>query len=438
MSAAVINPRFLLASVFVSSTGVWLLYKPMFSFVKYYSLHAFTHYLLFYSIILISCFVVEKMGESVAGDAWKRRFDRVNSSGSLRKEALTLAGIAFAAQWLWILRMVAAKGTGTLVRMVFIDGDILKFKEQIVNATGIPGVTTLTQLSLIASGLYAIHVFGLRNKSELWIWALVLFPGILRGMLFSERIAMLEVLLPIIVFAIYFNKLKVTLFKASAAVMGVILFFSAAEGLRSYRYYSETGVANEGVYGYGIGRFLDYIGSSVNHSMAMVDLSDRAFGFPTLLLNGWINFAYAFIPESTIRTFLHMNESLQAYLNVKNSVYSAPDYTNMGFFGEVFASAGYLYAFYAVLYGCFIGLAYRGIKRYEVGWMAVYPIVVFSLLESYRVPYLFDNRVFYPLLYVALRYAYFSFLVRKGRAAGGSVNVDASASALKEAAVHIQ
>ncbi|WP_221469238.1 hypothetical protein [Cohnella nanjingensis] len=411
-----LNPRLLLVLVVTVSTAVWIFYKPLFAYEKYVSANAMFNYLLFYALIFVCCFFTEKLSLARPGEAPLDRFRRAHEKGNaLRREAVALAAVAFAAQLLWIARIVAYAGAGPVFRLVFVEQNILKFKEQIVNVTGISGVTTLTQLGMLASSLYAIHVFGLKRKGSVWLWAFILFPGTLRGLLFSERIALLEVIVPIVVVAVLFGRIRVTLTKVVLAVAAVVLFFSAAEGLRSYQFYAKNGFAQEGVYGYGLGRFLDYISSSVNHSMAMVDLSGRTFGFPTLLFNGWINFLYTVVPESAVRSFLHMNDALQAYKNVKASPYSAADYTNMGYFGEIFADVGYLYVVYAVLYGWFLGMAFKGVRQYEVGWMMIYPTVFFSLLESYRVHYLFDNRVFYPLLYLVLRYLFLSFQQSRGR-----------------------
>ncbi|MBW5448376.1 hypothetical protein GE107_20235 [Cohnella sp. CFH 77786] len=410
MNMAILHPRLLLLLVVTSSTLIWFLYPPMFSYQKYWSVNGFANYLFFYLIILACCFLTEKTSLSKPAGSPLERFRQKYAGGdALRREAFILAVIAGAAQLLWIVRIVLKEGIGPLIQMLVVRQDFLAFKQQVVNVTGISGVTTLTQLGLLASSLYAIHVFGLKRKGSFWMWALILFPGVLRGLFFSERIALLEVVLPIAVIAILFGSVRVTLPKLIASLAAVVLFFSAAEGLRSYQFYSQTGFAKEGVYSYGLGRFLDYISSSINHSMAMPDLAERSVGFPTLMFNGWINLLYNFIPESTLRAFLHLDAAKQAYLNVKSSPYSAPDYTNMGYFGELFADSGYLYVVYAVLYGWFIGMAYKGIRQHQVGWMMIFPSVVFSLLEVYRVHYLFDNRMFYPLLYVFLRYLYQSY-----------------------------
>lgn len=410
----ILNPRLLLVLVFLCSTGIWFFYEPMFAYEKYFSIEGFSHYFIFYALILASCFVTEKARLARPAEAGLERFRELHGDGSkLKKEAVLLAIVASGAQLLWIARMVLQEGVGPLVRMVLVEHDFLAFKHQVVNVTSISGITTLTQLGMIASALYSVYVFGLRGKGSFWLWALILFPGVLRGMFFSERIALLEVLIPIVTTAVLFGRIKVTVPKLIGAAGAFVLFFSAAEGLRSYQFYSKTGFAENGVYSYGLGRFLDYISSSVNHSMSMVDLSERTIGFPALLFNGWLNLLYEFVPQSAVRAFLHLNETTQAYLNVKSSPYSAADYTNMGYFGEIFADSGYLYVLYAILYGWFVGMAYKGTRRFQVGWMIIYPAVLFSLLESYRVHYLFDNRMFYPLLYIFARYLYFSYRERK-------------------------
>jgi len=246
----------------------------------------------------------------------------------------------------------------------------------------------------------------------LLIWLFIVFPGVLRGMFFSERLALMEIVIPILVMAVLFQRIRLTITKVILGTLSFVIFFSVAEGLRSYSYYAKTGVAQGGIYSYGFSRFADYISSSVNHSMAMVDLANRIVGFPQLLFSSVLSVVDTGV-NSSIGKMTGSPEGAQAFLNVKNSIYSAPDYTNMGFFGSIFQDAGYLYIFYAIFYGTIIGLAYKGLKNYQFSWIVVYPIIFISVLESYRIPYLFDVRAFYPLLYMMIRYLILSYNKQK-------------------------
>lgn len=409
MNWTILHPRLLLLLVVSASTLIWVWHSPMFAYEKYFSWNGFVHYLFFFLLIFGSCLLTEwtrlDKSASFPQAQAQARFRRQYGSGdALRIEVLVLAIVAGSAQLLWLARIVMRAGIGPLYDMLWVRRDLLAFKHELVNVTGLSGVTTLTQLGMLASSLYAIYVFGLQRRGHWAIWTLILYPGVLRGMLFSERIALLEVAVPIAVIAMLFGRIKVTLPKLAAAGLAFILFFSAAESLRSYAYYASNGISQEGAYAYGLGRFLDYISSSVNHSVAMPDLSGQTAGFPALLFNGWLQPLVQAVPGSAMREFLQMDQASQAYTRLKNSPYSAADYTNLGFFGSVFADSGYLYMLYGVVYGWLIGMAYKGIRRFEVGWLAIYPAVLLSLLESYRIPYLFDVRMFYPLLYLALRY----------------------------------
>lgn len=409
VNGTILHPRRLLLLVVSASTLIWVWHKPMFAYEKYVSWNGLAHYLFFFVLIFGSCLLAEwtrkgKLANLPPAQAETKFWRKYGSGDVLRKEALVLAIVAGSAQLLWLVRIVMRAGIGPLYDMLWVQRDLLAFKHELVNVTGISGVTTLTQLGMLASSLYAIYVFGLRRQGHWAVWALILYPGVLRGLLFSERIALLEVAVPIVVIAILFGRIKVTLPKLAVAALAFVLFFSAAESLRSYAYYASHGISQEGAYAYGLGRFLDYISSSVNHSVAMPDLSGQTIGFPALLFNGWLHPLAQAAPESALREFLQLDRASQAYANIKNSPYSAADYTNIGFFGSVFADSGYLYMLYGVVYGWLIGMAYMGVRQLEVGWLAIYPAVLLSLLESYRIPYLFDVRMFYPLLYLALRY----------------------------------
>jgi hypothetical protein len=414
MNLKLLNPRLLVFLVISISTLIWAFYKPLFSYEKYISLNAILNYCLFFILILTAAFIMEKIRFSSKKEITLQRFqyEKTGQSQVIYKEAMILASIAMIAQLLWIARMIALKGVGPLFQLVILNHDFETFKLTVVNKTTMSGVTTLTQLGILASGMYALYVFGLKNKGRFLIWLFILFPGVLRGMFFSERLALMEGVIPVLVMAVLFQKVRLTFTKIILGTLSFVIFFSMAEGLRSYSYYAKTGVAQGGIYAYGFSRFADYISSSVNHSMAMVDLANRIVGFPQLLFSSILSVIDRGA-NSSIGTMLGSKEGAQAYLNVKNSIYSAPDYTNMGFFGSVFQDAGYLYIFYAILYGTIIGLAYKGLRNYEFSWIVVYPIIFISVLESYRIPYLFDVRAFYPLLYMLIRYFVLSYQKQK-------------------------
>jgi hypothetical protein len=405
LNLSMLNPRMLLLLICSISTTIWIIYKPYFSFQKYISLNSIMNYSLFYILIFVCAFMAEK-SNSVKNSKQAMEQFKLKYAGSqwIVKEALVMATIAAFAQLLWIANMVKKSGLGTIIDLVVVQHNFETFKLAVVNLTTISGVTTFTQLGILASGMYAIHVFGLGNKGKLWIWIYILFPGILRGMFFSERLALVEVIAPIVIVALLFEKTKLTLSRCLLVVVSFVLFFSISEGLRSYSINSKIGVTQDGMYTYGINRFFDYISSSVNHSMAMVDLSGQTIGFPSLMFNGFMSFVSVLDPAHSASSFLGSGLADQAYLNVKQSVYSAPDYTNMGFLGHLFQDSGYMYILYALIFGVIIGRAFKGILSYQYGWMAVYPIILMSVMESYRIPYLFETRVFYPLLYICIRY----------------------------------
>jgi hypothetical protein len=414
MNLKLLNPRLLIFLIFAVSTLIWAFYKPLFSYEKYVSLSGILNYCVFFLLIIVVAFIAEKTQLAPKREMTIERFrlEQENRGQWIIKEALILATIAMAAQLLWIGRMISQEGIGTLIQLLVVDHNFAAFKTNVVNKTTMSGVTTFTQLGIIASGMYALYVFGLKNKGSFWIWLYILFPGVLRGMFFSERLALMEVVIPILVMAVLFQRIQLTLTKVILGTFSFVMFFSLAEGLRSYSYYAKNGMAQDGIYSYGFARFVDYISSSVNHSIAMVDLSNRIIGFPAILFSSMLSLVKS-DSGSGVSNFIGSAQAQQAYLNVKTSVYSAPDYTNMGFFGSIFQDSGYLYLFYAMIYGLIIGLTYKGLKNYQYGWIVVYPLIFISVLESYRIPYLFDVRAFYPLLYMAVRYFILSYHKQK-------------------------
>lgn len=139
-----------------------------------------------------------------------------------------------------------------------IKGDIL---------TTVPGVTTLTQLAVATIPL-AIAFRMLRKGSVVRVLVVVVFAlAALRTVLFNERLAFLELLLPLAFLLAAPRKVTIprVAVYALALVLAAITFFAFTELRRTYTYTHDFSVARATT------RFFGYYVTSVNNGMAVVD-----------------------------------------------------------------------------------------------------------------------------------------------------------------------
>ncbi len=131
----------------------------------------------------------------------------------------------------------------------------------------LPGVTTLTQLAVAAIPL-AIAFKLVRPGSAIRVLVVVVFAlAVVRTALFSERLALIELLLPLAFLIAAPRKVtvpRIALY-ALAFLLAAITFFAATELRRSYAYTSDFSASRATT------RFFGYYLTSVNNGMAVVD-----------------------------------------------------------------------------------------------------------------------------------------------------------------------
>ena len=172
--------------------------------------------------------------------------------------------VSIAAYVLWFARgILRAGGITTLFETWRRDPEHVKGE---LLAT-LPGVTTLTQLAVAAIPL-AIAFKLVRPGSAIRVLVVVVFAlAVVRTALFSERLALIELLLPLAFLIAAPRKVtvpRIALY-ALAFLLAAITFFAATELRRSYAYTSDFSASRATT------RFFGYYLTSVNNGMAVVD-----------------------------------------------------------------------------------------------------------------------------------------------------------------------
>jgi oligosaccharide repeat unit polymerase len=172
--------------------------------------------------------------------------------------------LSIAAYVLWFARGVFRAGG---VTELF---DVWRTNPHLVKAeilTTLPGLTTLTQLAVAAIPL-AIAFKLFRPGSAMRVLVVLVFVlAIVRTVLFNERLAFIELLLPIAFLVAAPRKVTVPRVAVYALVflLAALTFFAATELRRTYTYTNDFSASRATT------RFFGYYLTSVNNGMAVVD-----------------------------------------------------------------------------------------------------------------------------------------------------------------------
>lgn len=197
----------------------------------------------------------------VSGEAERLTAQQRRSLAVLVEVALV---VSIAAYVLWFSTGISrAGGITTFYEIWRYDPEGLKAGI----LTTVPGVTTLTQLAVAAIPL-AFAFKLVRPGSVIRVLVVVVFAlAVLRTLFYSERLALVELVIPVAFLIAAPRKVTVPriAFYALALLLAAVTFFAATELRRSYTYTGDFSASNATT------RFLGYYVTSVNNGMAVID-----------------------------------------------------------------------------------------------------------------------------------------------------------------------
>ncbi len=274
--------------------------------------------------------------------------------------------------------------------------------------TTIPGVTTLTQLAVAAIPLAIAFGLG-RRGSAIRILVVVVFAfAVVRAVLFNERLAVIELLVPLVFLVLAPRRVTVPRagVYALAFLAAAITFFSVTELRRTYVY------TNDFSAGGSVTRFFGYYLTSVNNGMAVVDNYPASTPFYS---SGELFWLFPGLRD------LHV-EHLPAIGTVSLRYVDAFGVDPESFWPQAFAAQGLDYEFnvftapgylaadfgWAALLAVFVlGLASGYLyRRGETSafHQALYAVWLVGLFEFMRILYFTDTRMFPAYLVFAAAY----------------------------------
>jgi hypothetical protein len=314
---------------------------------------------------------------------------------SLRKAALVLFWLTLAGYGAWlviaVLRGLTTSELGFAASHAADGSALIAVKHAYL--APVAGVTTLTQFApACAAALVLLHRSGARVK---WYLAVLLSVALLRTVLNSERLAILEVAIPVAVLLLVVQSpLKRRFHSVRSLVplwlpIAFLVFFGSFEYVRSWAgYYKQR--TNSGYANFAEKRLEGYYATAINNGPLLLASDDRTLKVPYYSLE-WLWNAPG---TSTFGAYqaLSGDDRSQAWKS-ELAKEGNPEFNNEGGLASLVFDFGRAGAFLvALLIGAAIGRAYRSMKRGLVEGALMYSLCVLGILEVSRILYWSQGR----------------------------------------------
>jgi hypothetical protein len=266
----------------------------------------------------------------------------------------------------------------------------------------IPGVTSLMSLqSLLAVTIVGYKGLTGTHAPKLYTRALAIVAGLclLRAWLWSERLALIEFVVPVIVVALARfepprgrTSFRPLVLAPLAGLVALFAFFLVGEYFRSWQHYQHTfaGSFPEFI----ATRLAGYYATALNNGAAVITLLEP-FEAPTMTAQWFYKFPFwQFVAPSWSYESFDVMSFLEAYLN--------PEFNNMSgiFLPLADFGPGIGIAFWMGL-GLITGLIFNSFALGGITGFILYPVWFTGLIEMLRIFYWGETR-FFPVLFGAL------------------------------------
>ncbi len=272
----------------------------------------------------------------------------------------------------------------------FFSGDANAFDLSEVKGR-IPGVSTLTQVAVAFVPLY-FYVFRQpeRGITRYKIYLLVLLVlALLRSFIFAERLALIEVVIPLVLMFLKFRRShrpsRILMLGPYAAIVPLVGFFIANEYNRSWVTYYVNVYDN--IFDFAIERLALYYSTALNNGVGIVKMLGWGMGDPVFTFD-WL-FRFPGLGE-LLTALPDFDLDYNAFLS--NS--ADPEFNNPSGIFVHFYEWGWFALFVAAFIGWVLNRSYSGWRTGNGFWCCAHPVLMVSLFEILRVPILFSGRNF--------------------------------------------
>lgn len=271
----------------------------------------------------------------------------------------------------------------------------------------IPGVTTMSQFGVAYVIFYLNQFWYLKtpftHKRYKWYFILILGLTFLRVIAWSERLAIIELALPIsVIFFSYRSDVKhrfVRIIKVLGPYCGIVflfLFFGILEFFRSWSsHYSSEGLSFWAFIG---SRLLAYYFTALNNGAGLLSV----YSWPTYNLESVFLWLYKFpLIGPVVEKVVIPDGPLSGYLDD----YADPEFNNLSGIFTVFYDLGIVGGFlYAILWGGLLGYLYKTFTKSSGIGVVLYPAMLISVLEVMRIVYVAESRAFPVFMIITIGY----------------------------------
>jgi hypothetical protein len=180
-----------------------------------------------------------------------------------------LVGLMFVGYFIWISLILMRGGGISVLASAFSPTAGTYSKLKLLYASGIAGLTSLTQFGPGAAAIAGYF----RGKGEPWLLkiSIILIPAFLRSVINAERIAIIEVVFPFIVMWFLFSKnLKRPKIEISIVAGLVITYLAISEYSRSWLSYYSI-VYHGQLFNFLVERIQGYYVTALNNGFLLID-----------------------------------------------------------------------------------------------------------------------------------------------------------------------
>jgi hypothetical protein len=253
----------------------------------------------------------------------------------------------------------------------------------------IPGVTTLTQFGIAAVVTSTILLVREHSRGELYKLLTVTGLALLRSYVFDERLAILELVVPITVILAGSLSLQHGWRRRSAQLIpfvsfvGTVVIFGTFEYFRSWTFY-RTQVTTSYTE-FALSRFAGYYATALNNGQLVLEHLQR----PKRVPYDTIEFFWTAPGIAQMRLYETLDGHLpantgepdSAWFRVLNN-FANPEFNNpSGYVGAFIDWGPFGGVLYFLVIGVISGLLYHGFRQAKPLGLFLYPVVFVGLLE---------------------------------------------------------
>lgn len=288
--------------------------------------------------------------------------------------------------------------------LAFLHGQATAYDmlEQIGRVTGLSSFTQATA-PFVALYFYVFRTSakGL-NRYKVYMAVLAVLT-LLRSFLFAERLALIEMAMPLALMVVRFRLrgryARLLVLGPYAAIPLLFGLFIANEYNRSWEAYYVNVYDN--IFDFALERLGLYYSTSLNNGAGLLAVLGWGQGHPMFTFDWLMRFP---VIGATFQPWFDSSDSFNLFLNS----YADPEFNNPSGIFVHFYEWGWFGLLDAAVLGWLLGRSYAGWRSGNGFWCCAHAVLYVSLMEIMRTPNLFSGRNFLPIVLPIIVFRWFA------------------------------